>query len=200
MNHKPVDRTIRYYNENADEFIKATIDSDMRYYYEFFLKYVKSGQIILDLGCGSGRDSKYFIEHGFEVVAIDGSEAICRQASKYLGQKVICRCFEDIQYEDKFDGIWACASLLHVKRTELPNIINNLSNALKMNGYLYASFKYGNEERVLGERYFNDYTEKDIDKLFYENNGFKCIEWNVLEDVRSNREGERWLNVIAKKI
>ena len=191
--------TLGYYNKNAEAFIKGTVHSDMSYCYHMFLKYLTPGQSILDLGCGSGRDSKFFLNLGFEVVAIDGSEEICKQASDYIGKEVICKRFEDITYENEFDGIWASASLLHVRRDELPGLMKLLSKALKKNGYLYASFKYGVGERMAGERFFSDYTEQDIDLIFHRSSGLKCLEWQVADDVRADRKGERWLNLIAKK-
>ena len=175
------------------------MNSDMSNCYKIFLDYLKIGQKILDLGCGSGRDSRAFTELGFNVISIDGSQAICREASKIIGKEVICSRFEDIMYENEFDGIWASASLLHVKRETLPKTLKILSKALKKNGYLYASFKYGNSERVDGERYFNDYTENNIDSLFNVYNDFKCLKWFITEDVRMDRKGEKWINVITQK-
>lgn len=192
-------RSIKYYNENAIDYIQGTLNSDMSNCYKIFLNYLKQGQKILDLGCGSGRDSKAFTELGFNVISIDGSQAICREASKIIGKEVICSRFEDIMYENEFDGIWASASLLHVKRETLPKILKILAKALKKNGYLYASFKYGNSERVDGERYFNDYTENNIEPLFNVYNNFKCLNCFITEDVRTDRKGEKWINVITQK-
>ncbi|MFA7674391.1 MAG: class I SAM-dependent methyltransferase [Clostridia bacterium] len=200
MKHNEEDNTIEYYNINAEDFIQRTIDIDMGKCYGLFLNYLKPGQTILDLGCGSGRDSKYFLESGFNVVSIDGSPVLCKRASEYIGQEVICNRFEDITYEDKFDGVWACASLLHVKREVLPDILRLISKALKRNGYLYASFKYGWGERITEERLFNGYTEKDIDLLFNSHNGLKCLHYYVTEDARADRKDEKWLTVIAQNI
>ncbi len=200
MRQKETESTIEYYNKFAEEFIQGTINSDMSKCYAMFLAYMKQGQTILDLGCGSGRDSKIFIDLGFEVVSIDGSPAICKEASKYIGKEVICNQFEELSFEEEFDGIWASASLLHVNKESLPSILRTLSKALKKNGYLYASFKYGNGERIVGERLFNDYSEKDIDSIFNINNGFKCLDWRITEDVRITKKGENWLNIIAEKV
>ena len=140
------ERTISYYNENAEAFCEGTRFADMSETRGRFLRYVQPGGLILDAGCGSGRDSKYFLEHGYRVVAMDASEEICRLASEYLGQVVECRRFEGIAETEKYDGIWACASLLHVPYTELPEMIARLVKALVDGGVLYASFKYGREE------------------------------------------------------
>lgn len=147
------ERTISYYNENAEAFCEGTRAADMSETRGRFLRYVKPGGLILDAGCGSGRDSKYFLEHGYRVVAMDASEEICRLASEYLGQAVECRRFEEITEKEIYDGIWACASLLHVPYAELPETIAKLGEALVDGGVLYASFKYGREEKMrMGEK------------------------------------------------
>lgn len=193
-------KTLEYYNEHAEDFVNSTKSADVSKLYGMFQKYVKVGGKILDLGCGSGRDSKYFMEQGYDVVAVDGSESICELASKYIGREVLCLKFEDIDLEQEFDGIWACASLLHVSKDELPNVLQKLSKALKTNGYIYASFKYGQEERIKGNRFFNDYTESNLNELFCEENRLKALEWSITEDVREGRAGEKWLNVVVGKI
>lgn len=109
-------RTIDYYNKNAEVFFQDTACADMSYLYKQFLPLIPVGGRILDLGCGSGRDSRYFLEQGFQVTAIDGSAELCRLASKYIGQEVLCMVFRDLAFENCFDGVWACASLLHVPR------------------------------------------------------------------------------------
>lgn len=153
------ERTISYYDENAATFCEGTRNADMSETRGRFLQYLKPNALILDAGCGSGRDSKAFMESGYRVVAIDGSKEMCRQASAYLGQEVQCRRFEEIDEKEVYDGIWACASLLHVPHELLPKVIARLIVALVDGGVLYASFKYGEEEREAGGRYFTDRSE-----------------------------------------
>ena len=140
-------RTLSYYDENASAFCEGTRNADMSEMRGRFLQYLKPGTLILDVGCGSGRDSKFFMESGYRVVALDGSKEMCRQASAYLGQEVQCRRFEEIDEKEVYDGIWACASLLHVPYELLSKVIAKLITALVDGGGLYASFKYGEEER-----------------------------------------------------
>lgn len=197
---KDVSKTLQYYNENAKNFVFSTRDADMNKLYAMFLKYIKAGGMILDLGCGSGRDCKYFMAQGYKVVAVDGSEEICKLATEYIGKEALCVKFHELSFDSQFDGVWACASLLHVSKKELPQILQKISKALKSNGYLYASFKYGQEERIKDDRFFNDYTEKDIDDLCCNQNGLKLLECYITEDVREGRAGEKWLNIVAQKI
>lgn len=191
-------KTIEYYNNHAEEFCAATKDADMSYCYEKFKQYVKPSGKILDVGCGSGRDSKRFMEDGYQVEAIDASEEICKLASEYIGQQVKCRRIEEITYENEFDGIWACASLLHVAKEEMLVVIEKLCKALKKDGIIYASFKLGSGERFADGRFFNDYTEKEIVEVFGGQRGFEIKECFVTEDVRKERKHEKWLNIILK--
>lgn len=192
--------TIGYYNENAEAFCEATRGADMGAALMRFIKYLDSGALILDAGCGSGRDSKYFLEKGYRVEAFDGSERLCRLAASYIGQEVWCMTFKELDHIERYDGIWACASLLHVCREEMPEIMERLTNALKENGVLYASFKYGYGERVKAGRFFNDYDEGAIEHLLEQIDWLELQECFVTRDVRSGREEEKWLNVIGRKV
>lgn len=194
-----MDETLTYYNQNADAFVEGTQNADMSEQYRFFLKHLTSGCRILDLGCGSGRDSAYFSSSGFEVTAVDGSEELCKRVKANYGIDAICIKFEDMSFVAEFDAVWACASLLHVKKADMPNVLDKVSAALKTGGILYASFKYGKDERVSNGRFFNDYTENDIDMLLTPENQLTLLEYWITEDVRPERSGERWLNFIAKR-
>lgn len=194
-----MNETLTYYNQNADTFVEGTQTADMSEQYRFFLKYLSPGCKILDLGCGSGRDSAYFSSLDFKVTAIDGSEELCKRVKENYGIEALCIKFEDISFSAEFDAIWACASLLHVKKADMPNVMGKVSDALKPGGILYASFKYGKDERVSNGRFFNDYTEDDLGSLLTPENQLTLLEYWITEDVRPERSDERWLNFIAKK-
>lgn len=194
-----MNETLNYYNQNADSFVEGTRNADMSEQYQFFLKYLTHGCKLLDLGCGSGRDSAYFSSLGFAVTAVDGSEELCKRVKETYGINAQCIKFENLSFMAEFDAVWACASLLHVKKADIPKIMGKVSAALKPGGVLYASFKYGSEERVCNDRFFNDYTEHDLDTLLPSENQLSLLEYWITEDVRPERSGERWLNFIAKK-
>ena len=194
-----MDETLTYYNQNADSFIEGTRNADMSGQYRFFLKHLPTGGKLLDLGCGSGRDSGYFSSLGFEVTATDGSEELCKRVRESYGLHALCIKFEELSFVSEFDAVWACASLLHVKKADMPKILSKVSAALKPGGVLYASFKYGTEERVCNGRFFSDYTEGDLDVLLTGENQLSLLEYWITEDVRPERSGEKWLNFIAKK-
>lgn len=199
-------RTLSYYDENASAFCEGTRNEDMSEMRGRFQQYLKPGALILDAGCGSGRDSKAFMESGYRVVAMDGSKEMCRQASKYLGHEVQCRRFEEIDERNVYDGIWACASLLHVPYELLPKVIAKLVDSLVDGGVLYASFKYGEEEREAGGRYFTDLMEEGWKKVLEEaeeeikGSRLETVECFVTGDVREGRGEEKWLNVVGRKV
>ena len=192
--------TITYYNKNADAFIEGTINVDMTDIQMRFLATIPKESKILDLGCGSGRDSKFFASLGYHVIPVDGSPELCEKASEYTGLPVRCLLFEDLDYTAEFDAIWACASLLHVEKEQMPYVLELISNALKENGMLYVSYKYGSEQRNHNGRLFSDYTEEDIPKLFPANSGLSCIDYWITSDARADRSSEKWLNMICKKM
>ena len=191
--------TLDYYNQNADTYIAGTINADVTALYSHFEPFLIPGASILDLGCGSGRDSKYFLDKGFNVTAVDGSAEFCKHASEYLGIPVRQLLFEELDYESVFDAVWACASLLHVPKNDLLSVLEKVGRAMKPSGTLYASFKYGTEEREVGGRLFSDFTEGDIPWLTEANQDFTVVESWLSGDVRNERAGEKWLNIIWRK-
>lgn len=192
-------QTIDYYNKNANDYASSTMHADMNETQNRFLSYLNPGAHILDIGCGSGRDSKCFIDRGFKVTAMDGSSSLCSIAKSIIGQEVICKTFDQIDYLNEFDAAWACASLLHVKKDEMISVLKKVSDSLKPNGVFYVSYKYGTEQRESGERVFSDYTENDIPNLFSGETKLICQDWWISTDVRPDRKNEKWLNIISKK-
>ena len=191
--------TIDYYNRFAEIFVKGTIDADLSELRDRFLDHLPDGAHILDLGCGSGRDVKAFLDKGYKVTAIDGSSACCKLAKETIGQDVLCMTFDELAFVQAFDGVWACASLLHVPYAELPGVFERIAETLKTDGILYASFKYGDFEGERNGRYFTDLTEERLMTLFKPTHCYEIIETFVTVDVRNDRDSVKWLNVIVRK-
>lgn len=191
--------TLNYYEINGKAFAESTVNVDMSDTYNRFLPLVKKNGRILDLGCGSGRDSLAFKTLGFEVVAVDGSKELCQFASELLNQEVINKRFDEIDFDNEFDGIWACASLLHVSKNDMHSVLTKVSTALKEDGIFYCSYKYGEAEREKEGRSFSDYTENDQDILFTPDLHLEVVEWWISQDVRKDRQTERWINYVLKK-
>lgn len=194
-----MNQTIDYYNKNASEFCAGTIQANMHELYTPFLTCVPSGKI-LDCGCGSGRDSKFFLEKGYQVDALDASKELCQYASAYTGLSVRHMTFAEIQAENTYDGIWACASLLHIPEEELPEIMVKLDRALKPSGILYASFKYGDSAQTRNGRFFTDMNEDRLFSLLQKSGVFQIEKLWITGDVRQGRENEKWLNLLLRKM
>ena len=148
--------TIAYYNDNAEAFFSDTAGVDMADLHRRFLQAIPEGGRILDAGCGSGRDSKAFLGLQYRVRAFDASPELARKASDHIGQAVAVQTFEDVSEVACYDGVWACASLLHLTESALPKALGHLWTALKPAGTLYVSFKLGEAERVHNGRHFTD--------------------------------------------
>lgn len=197
---KMVGKTLRYYNEKAQKYVAGTLDIEFLETQEIFLGYIPHGGSILDFGCGSGRDTKSFLEKGYVVEALDGSKKLCDLANAYTGIKVKHMMFEEFEEVEKFDGIWACASILHVTKKELPTILKKMVNALKDNGTIYTSFKYGDFEGERNGRYFTYLTEDSFGALIRQVHDIKTEKMWISNDVRADRGEEQWLNLILKKM
>ncbi|MDL2249452.1 methyltransferase domain-containing protein [Lachnospiraceae bacterium OttesenSCG-928-J05] len=193
-----MDQTISYYDDNAEDFCKNTVNVDMSYCWQRFLQYLKEGGHILDAGCGSGRDSRKFKELGYQVTAMDASQKICLEAEKVLGQQILCRTFAEIEEVEAYDGIWACASLLHVPKGEMITVLERIKDALREKGILYASFKLGAGEISRNGRFFNDSNKAELESLM-DKVGLEVLEMFETSDAREDRGDEKWINVIARK-
>lgn len=191
--------TLDYYNKNAKKFITGTISVDFGIVQNRFLDKLHPGAEILDYGCGSGRDTKYFLEQGCKVTAIDGSQKLCKLASEYTGIQVKHMLFQDLDEKEAYDGIWACSSILHVPANELQDIIKKMANALRARGIIYTSFKYGTFEGERNGRYFTDMTEETFAKLIQDMDELEIEEQWITSDVRPGRGEEKWLNLILRK-
>ncbi len=188
--------TALYYNTFAKDFAEGTVHADMSALYERFLPLIPEGAYILDAGCGSGRDAKHFLSLGHRVLAFDASPELARLASEYLQTDVLVKTFQTFDESNRFDAAWCCASLLHVPKIELSDVILRLHRALKLGGILYMSFKYGDQERLKEGRFFCDQNEGTIVDYL---DGFDVQDMWVSGDVRQNRNAEQWLNVLVKK-
>ena len=191
--------TLDYYNQNSKQFVHDTQDVKFTEIQDHFLSYLKPGALILDFGCGSGRDTKYFLGKGYSAEAIDGSEELVKIARENTGIEVKQMLFQDLNETERYDGIFACASILHVPYTELPDIMRRMHQALKQSGIAYISFKYGTFEGERNGRYFTDLNEEKLRALVKEVPGFTVESIRITGDARPGRSDEKWLNAILRK-
>lgn len=191
--------TINYYNTNAKLFAETTAFVEFHSMQHKFLDKLPVVSAILDFGCGSGRDTKYFIEQGHYVDAIDGSVELCKLASEYTGIEVKHMYFQELSEVEKYDGIWACSSILHLPVEELEEVMKKMEVALKDKGIIYTSFKYGTFSGERNGRFFTDMTEESFGELLEKIPALTIEEQWITSDVRPGRGEEKWLNLILRK-
>lgn len=194
-----LNKTINYYDINAKEFVEGTLNVDFKVTQDKFINKLPAKGYILDFGCGSGRDTKYFLAKDFNVEAIDGSIELCKIASEYTNIKVRHMYFNELSIVNKYDGIWACSSILHLSLDDLVDVFKRMSKALKDEGIIYTSFKYGDFSGERNGRYFTDMTEDSFAKLIANVENLKVEEQWITTDVRPQRGNEKWLNLILRK-
>ena len=188
-----------YYDTNADEFYNNTVSVDMQPLYSAFLKELPKNASVVDAGCGSGRDSKFFLSKGFEVIAFDQSKVLSQKACELTGLNVLTESFLSMKIsEQSQDAIWACASLLHVSFDDLPKTFDHMANWLKPGGVFYCSFKYGDSEKQRVERLFTDMNEARLHKVIKET-GLNIKSTWITDDRRKGREDAHWLNALLIK-
>lgn len=193
------DNTLSYYDKKANEFCENTVNADVSLQRERFLEYLTPGASILDFGCGSGRDTKAFLDLGYEVKAIDGSLELCKIASEYTGIEVDNMLFQDLDEVDRYDGIWACSSILHLSKSDLKDVFVKMVRALKTNGIIYTSFKYGDFEGERNGRFFTDFTIESFRDYIDDIDGLSIVDHWITGDVRPGRGEEKWVNLILQK-
>lgn len=193
--------TLDYYNKNASEYFEQTLNGNFTKNYERFLSRIPQNAYILDFGCGSGRDSKYFIENGYKVKAIDGSIEMCKLASEYIGQEVECMKFDELNEENVYDGIWACSSILHVEKEQLGNILEKMITALKEKGIIYTSFKKGVKDEIKEGKYYNYLTKEKLEEIIekYKLN-VKIIDYFETLPSTKRIQDIVWANYILQKV
>ncbi len=191
-------KTIDYYNKHAEEFTASTFEVDMESLYQPFLVELQEGARILDVGCGPGRDTLAFKNKGYQVDAIDYSEELVKKATQLTGIPVRLQSFYEIDADQAYDGIWACASLLHCERSRLVEVLQNMLRALKPHGVIYMSFKHGDLDREKDGRHFTDLNEHQAEELLNQFKNISLVQWWITIDKRPDRT-EKWLNIILKK-
>lgn len=191
------DKTTAYYDEHAGAFARETANADVSGILGEFIAVLPRGASVLDWGCGTGRDSRAMADAGLAVTSTDASSAMCAKAKELFGIDARRERFEELAAESAYDGIWACASLLHVSRADLPSLLQKAKRALRPNGVLYASFKYGNYEGMRGGRWYTDLDEGALAGLVEKD--FETVRLWISDDVRPGRGSEKWLNCLLRK-
>lgn len=189
--------SINYYNKNAKSFIDRTINIDISTLANEFLSLVVDKGRILDLGCGSGRDSLYFMNKGFEVYAIDGSEVLVDHAKNELGINVQLATFEGYETTMTFDGLWACASLLHVPEDHMVEVVRKYRDLLNDGACFFMSFKKYPENFTLEDRSFTCYEADSLEAMINKVGGLEIVKMIETESAKVGHEDECWISAFC---
>ena len=185
-----------YYENNAERYAAETFSADMSEQYQSFLPLLKKGAKILDVGSGSGRDASYFQKQGYQVTALEPSKNLGREIRKVFSGELVCSDIQNYRPTERYDGIWACASLIHLQEEEVLQFFEKIDQYLNDNGIIYISGKNGlSTGKVEDGRFFLEFTEQLVEKILTVNKQLKQEQLWYTEDV-SGRRGFRWLNVV----
>ncbi|MDE0451120.1 MAG: class I SAM-dependent methyltransferase [Gammaproteobacteria bacterium] len=198
--HELIRRTRDYYERNAEEYFSATAKGKTSSAYQLFLDGLPKNARILDAGCGSGRDTAFFLRRGYDVSAFDASVALCRLSTSLTRVSTRQLRFQELDEIEEYDGVWASASLLHVPRVELPDCVSRLIRALKPGGVMYMSFKHGSGERFAPEgRFFADQTSGGLQSVLDEVGGTGTEKSWVTPGTDVYGNPTRWVNALIRK-
>ena len=190
----------KYYEINAKRYAKETFPADMSEQYKRFLPLLREYARILDVGSGSGRDACYFQKKGYQVTALEPSKNLCREIRKVFSGEIVCSDIQSYQPDQRYDGIWACASFLHLQEKEVLSFFKKINLYLNEKGIVYLSGKNGiTIGKAADGRYFLEFTEQLVGKILAVNDRMKLEELWYTEDV-SGRKGFRWMNVVLKML
>ena len=190
--------TLEYYDENAEKYVKESFALTARDNQDMFLSFVKRGGHILDFGCGSGRDTAFFLMKGFTVQPTDGCESICKLASEYLKMPVKVLEFNELDEEDEYDAVYASASIMHLEHDKLMELYPKSIRALKKDGILYASFEYGEEDGYVDMCYYTRMTEKKYTDFVEQFPQLKMVMQNTFHQ-KSGGTDLVWYQSIVRK-
>lgn len=195
----PLEINCAYYATHAADFRNRAEALPMDSVYKPFLRQLAFHARILDAGCGSGRDAAAFVSLGHQVTAIDASPAMVEIARRHgIDARVIT--FQRMTFNKEFDGIWACASVLHVPHAEVPETLRRFARALKTNGVLYVSLKEGQGERIAKDgRFFSYFTMEEFSQELTGQQLFEIVKCWKSSSPNSSGAPQVWLNFLARK-
>lgn len=191
--------SVPYYERFAEAFAARAGGLDLSALYEPFLARVPRGGRILDAGCGPGRDSAAFLARGYEVEAFDASPKLVAEARQRTGLEVQRRRFEEYEAAAELDGVWACASLLHIPSGRLPSVLERLARALRPGRPFFMSFKHGEGERREGLRFFTDLTPLDLERILDEVPNLEATRVWTSESIQRGAE-QLWTLALAERV
>lgn len=192
--------TINYYNQNAQEYALkvsgANMSADLNSLIESLPK--NSDIKLLEIGAGGGRDLKYMRGRGLNVVPLEPSNELANLIEEEQGVKVVRQKVQDMSYENEFDGVYAIASLLHIPKNEILDVLKRIKSSLKENGVFLLTLKEGVGESLDNQDRFFSYYAVDEIKEILEEAGFNNISFNKNNDMLK-RADTQWITTMCSK-
>ncbi len=194
--------TIKYYNDNVDAYARRTMVCLLPHLYDPFGEFLPASARILDAGCGVGRDTRHFIEEGHIVISFDVSIEMVKKCREYPHAYCIQRSFDEVNFKEEFDGVWANASLVHLMKSDATKTISHLATALKPGGIMFISLKEGEGAKEEDDgRFFQYYTEIETKDLYTADGRLSLIKlWKSASAIENGSDQAVWLNILLKRI
>jgi len=191
-------KTISYYNSNANELSIRYNSLDFIKIQKLISMYLIGANKVLEIGCGSGRDANYMVNNGFDVIALDGSEDMLKNAEanypKLKGKLVKAVLPDEFPtFKTKFDAAYSIATLMHFNKMEIEIILQKMKAVLKSNSPVYISVS--GQRSIVDNRFFIKFTKEDWTNIF-EQNGFIINE--IIESQDSSERGIIWYSFLME--
>jgi ubiquinone/menaquinone biosynthesis C-methylase UbiE len=202
MKHDVTEITRIMYNRTASEYAETHFDSSiLKKQYKTFMTLCR-GKLVLDVGCGPGRDVEHLMINGYQVIGVDYSDGMIKEAKRRVPKGDFRKMdMRNLRFEkNTFDGIWACGSVIHIPKSEVKNVLKGFNRILKPHGILYIAVKKGTgeklEDRKDGDKkFFAYYSESEIKRILKEN-GFKILKVQF----HRNKKNDLYINIFAKSV
>ena len=193
--------------ESYDKYAKVYADNTfprlLQFQLNHFISFLSKNAKILDAACGCGRDTAYLTEEGFDVLGIDASEELIKEAQKRTKNcKFQKMDFLNLDFQNEiFDGIWCMAGISSIPKEHISTALKGFHNVLKKDGILYIDIREGHGQEIVQKQkyenapFFYSYlTKQELEDII------KGLGFQILSSEVSDNQGKKWVEVFAKKI
>ncbi|MFA6099043.1 MAG: class I SAM-dependent methyltransferase [Patescibacteria group bacterium] len=201
-----IKKTVNFYNQNVDGYMQKTVNLQDKPWLNKFASYLPKKAKVLDIGCGYGRDTNFFVAKNFDAYGIDLSPKMIAKAKKFspLGKFSVMDMLKLKFDHDFFDGIWCSATLPHLNKKDAVRAIKEIKRVLKKNGAFYLNLKEGKGEKLIADsryknakKFYSYYTQQEIKKILGRLK-FKVIDFKLKRNPKEKYRNTGIIYLIAK--